>query len=229
MTNTRTVRKNKRSLRPGRFLAFIFAAALVLALILILRSVLRDPGESVQAGDALWDGSWYNDGLGCIQSDRALVRGMKTFEKKTGVKPFLTLLDGVDPEELDDFAQEQHEALFSGGDHLLVVYDEWGKDAYYLSARAGAQSALSEADVAALLSCIEEAYEDPANSTYAEAFGKGFAQGAKQVSVRASSGSGAGLLLALGSVLIVLSAILLLLLRKRALDAKRSRKKAERQ
>lgn len=208
-------RRGKRRERMLRRLGFLFLALSVVILILVL--VLRPTPEAAvpQTADALWDGSWYEDDLGRIGSDGALVRAMKAFEKKTGVKPFLSLQYGVDPAGLDLFAEEQYEALFSEGDHLLVVYDEWGEDAYYLAARTGAGSALGDADVNALLACIEKAYADPANRAYADAFAAGFREGTKTISPEKRS-SGAGLLLGLGILLLALAAILVLFLRKKA-------------
>ena len=212
---TRYVRKkNKRRVDPGLWFLLIALVLLAVSLILGLSSCRKEtaPAES----DALWDGSWYEDGLGRVPKDRALVKGMKAFEKKTGVRPYLSILSGVDPEELDLFAREQYEALFDEGGHVLVVYDEWGEDAYYLAARAGAGSALNASDTSRLLSCIETAYADPGNDTYADAFGAGFARAAKELSVGRRSG-GVGLLLTLGATFIALSFVLILFLRKKAL------------
>ncbi len=195
--------------------AFLIAVVvLIVALVVGLSSAGEDEAPPA-ADDALWDGSWYDDGLGRIDSDRALVKGMKAFEKETGARPYLTLLGDIEPEKLDSFVQEQYEALFSDGDHLLVVYDEWEENTYYLSARTGEGSALSAADVSRVLSCIEKAYADPANVSYAAAFGAGFAQGARELAV-SSPTRGVGLLVALGCLLIVLSVVLVLFLRKRA-------------
>lgn len=218
----RSARKKKRQrARLIRLLGLflVAVAAVTAALILLLRP---DPEEAAPlAGDALWDGGWYADDLGLIPNDRALVRGMKAFEKRAGTRPYLSLLSGVEPKELDLFAREQYEALFAEGDHLLVVYDEWEDDAYYLSARAGGTSALSQEDVAKVLNALEAAYADSANGTYAEAFGAGFARGAKAVTATVSAGGGAGLLLALGLVLLLLAFVLVLILRKRARAARR--------
>ena len=205
----RSARKKKRQrARLIRLLGlFLVAVAAVTgALILLLRP---DPEEAAPlAGDALWDGGWYADDLGLIPNDRALVRGMKAFEKRAGTRPYLSLLSGVEPKELDLFAREQYEALFAEGDHLLVVY--------YLAAEAGAESALTDEDVSQLLTAIEKAYADPANETYADAFGAGFAQGAKAVSAREGRYSiGVTVLLVLGIILLVLGAILVVFLRKR--------------
>jgi hypothetical protein len=212
MAQKRYVRKKKKKRLLGCFLWLVLlglAAGLVVFLILRLT---RNPAEA--APDPLWDGSWYADELGRIDDDEALVKGMETFERKTGVRPYLTLLDGVAPDALNDFVEEQYEALFGSADHLLVVYDEWGSDEYYLSARAGAGSALSAGDVESVLACLEAAYADPSYKSYAQAFGAGFEQGAQRVSAPAKTG-GAGLLLALGLLLLALSAVLVLFLRKK--------------
>ena len=218
MAQKRYVRKKKKKRLLGCFLWLVLlglAAGLVVFLILRLT---RNPAEA--APDPLWDGSWYADELGRIDDEEALVEGMEAFERKTGVRPYLTLLDGVAPDALNDFVEEQYEALFGSADHLLVVYDEWGDDTYFLLGRTGRGSAMTEADVAAVLSCLEAAYADPAYRSYAEAFGAGFAQGAEETSVRGNFG-GVGLLLALGILLAVLSVVLILFLRKRARDAAR--------
>ena len=216
MAKKRTVRK-KKGFRPGRFLWLLLLAAVTVAVILILRPSADREEPVSQAGDALWNGSWYGDDLSRIQKDRALIRGMKTFEKKTGTRPYLKLLGDVDPEALDTFAREQYEALFSEGDHLLVVYDEWGEDAYCLAARTWPLSALTEAEVSLLLSCIETAYADPANGSYAEAFGAGFAEGGRQIyGSRERGNDSAELLLILAFLLIALGVVLILFLRKTA-------------
>ena len=223
MAKKRYVRKKKRSRRLGCFLWLVMLGLVTgLVVFLILHSASGSTDKAAPAQDPLWDGSWYVDELGRIDDDQALVKGMEAFEKRTGVRPYLTILDGVAPEALDGFVQEQYEALFGGDDHLLVVYDEWGSDEYFLSGRTGKTSALSAADVEAVLACLEAAYADPANRSYAEAFGAGFQQGAKQASARGTAG--AGLLLALGLLLITLSVVLILFLRKKARDnARRDR------
>lgn len=210
----RSVKKRRRRrIRIG--LLLLLAAAVVAALVIGLVFWGRDKGSS--GSDALWDGSWYDDDLGCIEKDRSLVGGMKAFEKATGVRPYLSILNGIEPQALDEFARDQYEALFSEEGHLLVLYDEWGEGAYYLSAQAG--GALSEEDISSLLSCIERAYADPANASYADAFGAGFRLGAEALSgQREESNGGVKLLVALGVLLLALSAVLILLLRKKALD-----------
>ena len=207
-------KKNRRDVRPGLWALLIALLALIVVLIVVLS---RNGGDEPAAqGDGLWDGGWYEDDLGRIQGDRALVKGMKAFEQDTGVRPYLTILEGVDPEELDLFAGDQYEALFGSGDHLLVIYDEWGTDAYYLAARTGAESALTDRDVSLLLSCIEQAYADADNASYADAFGAGFARGAEELAVRSGRSKQVNLLLGLGILLAVLSAVLFLFLRKKA-------------
>lgn len=209
MAKKRYVRKKNTSRRPGCLLWLLLVALAVgLALFLILR-----PASDTK--DAAGDMGWYTDDLGRIEDDKALVEGMAAFEKRTGVRPYLTILDGIAPEALDYFVQEEFASFFSDGDNLLVVYDEWGSDEYYLSARAGDESALSAKDVESVLACLEAAYADPAYKSYAQAFGAGFEQGANRVSAPAKTG-GAGLLLALGLLLLALSVVLVLFLRKKA-------------
>ena len=213
----RYVRKKKKGARRRRLLLLIIlAAVLILALVIGISSCRKGGSDTTapEGGGALWDGGWYEDDLGRIQNDRALVKGMKAFEKKTGAKPYLTLLDGIEPEELEIFAQDQYEALFESGDHVLVVYDEWEESAYALAGKTGENSTLTDEDVSRLLTCIEKAYADPANTSYEAAFGTGFAQAAEEMPASKQK-DGAGLLLAMGIVLAVMSAVLIVLLRRR--------------
>ncbi len=216
----RSVRKKKRQrARLIRLLGlFLVAVAAVTAALILLLRPAEDEAAPLTA-DALWDGGWYADELGLIAGDRALVKGMKTFERRTGSKPYLTLLGGVEPEELDLFAQEQYEALFAEGDHLLVVYDEWEEGTYYLAARTGAESALTDEDVSRLLTAIEKAYADPANETYADAFGAGFKAASRRIAPSKGT-AGVTALFVLAGVLLVLCLITVALLRKRALESR---------
>ncbi len=216
----RYVRNKKRRARRRLLLVMALLAVALLAAILILTLSSGGQDGATQEGKALWNGSWYGDDLGRIDSDKALIRGMKAFERKTGTRPYLFLTGGVDPTALEDFAKAQHEALFADGSHLLVVYDEWGDDAYYLSAQRGRVSTLTAEDVSVLLSSLEAAYADPANPSYADAFGAGFRQGGEAIA-HSESDRGVGLLLVLGGILIVLSVVLILFLRKRARDMRR--------
>ena len=207
----RYVKIRKRKIRLDRLLAGVLVlVARGAALIFGVSSCRRNeaPAETADAG-------WYRDDLGLIEDDRALVEGMEAFEKRIGVRPFLALLEGVDPEELDVFTEDLYDALFDHGGRLLAVYDEWEEDVYYLSAWAGEASSLSRESVDAVLACLEDAYADPANGSYAQAFGSGFARGAEAVSSRVSAGAGAGLFVVLGLLLLILAAALALILRRR--------------
>ena len=206
-------KKKKRVRRLARLLGLlVLLTVVVLVLVLAMRP---SPETSVPAAKA-GDDSWYRDDIGRIEEDKPLVKGMAAFEKKTGARPFLTLLAGVDPEELDLFVQDQYDALFTDGGHVLVVYDEWEEGTYYLAARTGAESALTGEDVSRLLTAIEKAYADPANENYADAFGTGFSQGAKAVSAReGQSSTGITVLLVLGIILLILSVVLVIFLQQR--------------
>ncbi len=203
------VRKRRSGIRWDR-LALLAAPLLVTTLVLIL--IFRGIQGPSKTGNAAGDGNWFEDSLGRIEDSRPLVEGMKAFEARTGIRPYLSLMSGVEPETLDSFAQNRYQAHFSGEGRLLVVYDEWEEGVYYLSAQAG--GALTEDDLSRFLAAMERAYADPANGSYAAAFGAGFRQGAEELSVK-TDGSGTGLLTALGLTLLVLSVVLVLLMRRR--------------
>lgn len=214
---TRKARKAKRRERRLHRLALLSLALSVTVLVLVL--ILRPRGDEGAAaaptGDAMWDGSWYEDDLGRIDQDRSLIRAMETYEQRTGVRPYLSLQSDIEPEELNGFAAQQYEALFSEGDHLLVVYDEWDEGTYYLTARTNQGSALTPEQATELLSAIETAYADKGNDTYADAFAAGFRAAAKKAAPSDVS-VGTIVLLVLAGVMLILSLTMFALLRKRA-------------
>lgn len=221
--NRRPVPKKKHSL-----LSVVAPAALLLVAIVLLILAIRGTADPYEGADSRWDGGWYGDDLGRIGDDGTLVRGMKAYAKRTGVRPYLLLTDAVEPEDLDSFAQDKYDGLFDGDGHLLVVYDEWEEGVYFLSAQAGEGDALGYEDIDALLAAIEQAYADPGNVTYADAFGAGFRQAAEALADE-RSGAERAVLMALGLLVVVLSAVLTLLLRQRArlLAQQRARYMAE--
>ena len=197
-------------------LALLGALAVLLIVVLIV-SLSSCRQEEKAAGDALWDGGWYADELGRIEKDGPLVSGMKAFRRQVGLRPYLTILSGVEPEALDAYAHDQYEALFEDEGHLLVVYDEWGEDKYYLAAQVGPESDLSAEDRQILLDAMEQAYQDRLNTSYAEAFGAGFKAAAKRMQAGKEAGKGSvAPLFILAGVLVLLSGALVYFLHKRA-------------
>lgn len=101
--------------------------------------------EALPAGSVNETG-YYTDELGWIGNSTKLEAGMKNFYKATGVQPYLYITDSVngnhDPtaEELESFANEQYDALFTDEAHLLLVFFEYYPGEYYTWCVTGVQA-----------------------------------------------------------------------------------------
>ena len=74
---------------------------------------------------------WYTDELGWIDFESDLVRGMEHFYDKTGIQPYLYLVNSngnMNGEQMDAFAQSTYDKLFSDEGHLLVCYFSCAND-----------------------------------------------------------------------------------------------------
>lgn len=82
------------------------------------------------AAGAVTETAYYTDETGFIKDENRLLDGMKKFYELTGVQPYLYLTDSVNGKkdssdsELERFAGEKYDALFSDAAHFLVVSRE---------------------------------------------------------------------------------------------------------
>lgn len=101
--------------------------------------------EALPAG-AVNETAYYTDELGWIGNRTKLEAGMKNFYKETGVQPYLYITDSVngnhDPTaaELEAFANEQYDALFTDEAHLLLVFFEYTPSEYHTWCITGTQA-----------------------------------------------------------------------------------------
>lgn len=68
---------------------------------------------------------WYTDEIGWIDYESELISGMKTFYSKTGIQPYLYLVDSkgtMDESEMVLFANETYDKLFTDEGHILLCY-----------------------------------------------------------------------------------------------------------
>lgn len=89
-------------------------------------STVREPlakGSVVETG-------YYTDELGWINNPTKLTAGMRNFYEKTGVQPYLYLIDNIDgsliptDDQAEAFANQTYDALFQDEAHLLLVFLE---------------------------------------------------------------------------------------------------------
>lgn len=74
--------------------------------------------------------AYYQDNLGWIKEPQRLEQGLSYFYDKTNVQPFVYITDNIngnpnpDPDEIDAFAFELYDELFTDEAHLLLVHFE---------------------------------------------------------------------------------------------------------
>lgn len=87
---------------------------------------------------------YYTDEAGWISSAKTLQNGMKTFYNKTGVQPYLYILqpDSItSTTELAQKAEELYDELFTDNAHFLVVYcDDTRRGSFNIGVWCGAQT-----------------------------------------------------------------------------------------
>ncbi len=93
----------------------------------------RDP---LPKGSVRVDAGYYTDELGWISNRRQLERGMESFYEKTGVMPYLYIIDSIDGETnpplnaFTNFANDAYDALFEDRNgeideaHVLVIFQK---------------------------------------------------------------------------------------------------------
>lgn len=179
----------------------LIALVIIVILILVLSASSSMFGDYGSSGDitkstvqreALPAGSvnetnYYTDELGWITDQTQLVSGLKYFYQKTGVQPYLYITDTVNGShspsstELDDFANDLYDQLFTDEAHLLFVFLEYNNaymDRYVCGTQAKTVIDSEAADI--LLDYVDRYYYD--NSLTDEVFfSKAFSEAADRI------------------------------------------------
>jgi len=126
-------------------------------------TVLREPLPAGSVNET----EYYTDELGWINNPTKLKVGLKNFYKKTGVQPYLYITDTVNgthnpsSEELDLFANDLYDELFTDEAHILLVFFEYNDsymDRYVCGTQAKTVVDQEAADI--LLDYIDKYYYD---------------------------------------------------------------------
>lgn len=95
-------------------------------------TVVRDPLPKGSVDET----EYFTDTIGWIGNRTELLGGMKYFYQKTGVQPYLYLTDNINGSttpsmaELETFANDLYDKLFTDEAHLLLVFFEHDPSAY---------------------------------------------------------------------------------------------------
>ena len=129
---------------------------------------------------------YYTDELGWISKSSTLTKGMRNFYKRTGVQPYLYITDTIlgthypSNDQLDRFAAETYDALFTDEGHLLLIFFEYDSQytTWYIVGKAAGTVVDSEAaDI--LLDYIDRYYFSDLNDE--EMFSKAFDEASKRM------------------------------------------------
>ena len=131
---------------------------------------------------------YYTDELGWINNETKLVRGLKYFYEETGVQPYLYITDTVNgshypsESELDTYARDLYDQLFTDEAHLLLVFFEYENNGYMDRYVCGTQAKTvidtEAADI--LLDYLDRNYYDD-NLTDEEFFSNSFIDAADRI------------------------------------------------
>ncbi|MHB1483680.1 MAG: hypothetical protein ACYCYI_03360 [Saccharofermentanales bacterium] len=130
---------------------------------------------------------YYTDELGWIQNRTQLLSGMKHFYQKTGVQPYLYITDTVNGsntptmDELDLFANNLYDELFTDEAHLLLVFFEYNNnymDRYITGTQTKTIIDMEAGDI--LLDYIDRYYYDK-SMTEDAFFSKAFSDAADRI------------------------------------------------
>ena len=142
--------------------------------------------EALPAG-AVNETTYYTDELGWIGNSIKLEAGMKNFYKETGVQPYLYLTDSVNGNyrpteaELEAFALEKYDALFTDEAHVLLVFLEYYPSEYYTWCITGVQAktVLDTEAVNILLDYVDRYYYSDLSDE--EMFSKSFDEAGERI------------------------------------------------
>ncbi|WP_242825029.1 TPM domain-containing protein [Acetobacterium woodii] len=142
--------------------------------------------QSLPAG-SVNETEYYTDELGWINNQTKMEDGLKYFYRKTGVQPYVVIIDNVNgsyhptESELDSYANALYDELFTDEAHLLFVFDEYDDsymDRYVAGTQAKTVVDTEAADI--LLDYIDRNYYD-SNLTDEEFFSNSFRDAADRI------------------------------------------------
>lgn len=95
---------------------------------------------------AVTETAYYTDEAGWISNKNELTGGMKDFYKRTGVQPYLYILKDFNGSttpsttELQQFAEQEYDKLFTDEGHFLLVFCDTGSGSYNCGYAVGSQA-----------------------------------------------------------------------------------------
>lgn len=130
---------------------------------------------------------YYTDELGWIGNRTKLTEGLKYFYKKTGVQPYLYITDEVNgshfptESEMDSFANNLYDELFTDEAHLLFVFHEYDERYMYWYVGGAQTKTVIDNEAADILMDYVDKYYFSENLSDEEFFSKSFSDSADRI------------------------------------------------
>ncbi len=178
--------------KPLIIIAAVIAGIILLAIVWKLAGGDGDIVRSTVAREALPAGAvtetgYYTDTIGVVEDRKQLEKGLKYFYEKTGVQPYVYMVDEVGGSanptgyQLEQFARERYGELFKDEAHFLLVYFEQD-EAYQCSYYVGDQAeSVVDAEAAEILDGYFGRYYYDTGMTYDEFFSRVFEETADRI------------------------------------------------
>lgn len=178
--------------------------------------------------------AYYTDELNWIEQPSQLKAGMKAFYQATGVQPYLYITDTVagthspTADQLDAYARDLYDQLFTDEAHLLLVFVEWeGNPGAYMDRYVCGTQAKTVIDTEAgdiLLDYLDRNYYD-SDLSETEFFANSFADAGSRI-MEVTQSPWVTVALVFG-VCAILAIVLLILKQRRAAKAAKAKETAD--
>lgn len=218
--------------RGGRGLLYV-----VLVLIVLFTAIWLFSGDDIQKStwqrealpaSAVVETSYYTDEGGWFSNRSQLESGMKSFYKKTGVQPYLYLLENgavTSTSELTDMAEALYPELFTDEGHFLLVFCDDDNGSYNCGYVVGSQAktVMDDEAIAILADYLDRHYNDY-SITEEEIFSNTFAETAARIMTVTKSPLPT---VAVCTTVVVVAALVFITLKKRREQREQEQKRAE--
>lgn len=211
----------------------IFLAIIVLSVVIGLLFSESDIQKSTWQREALpasavTETSYYTDEDGWFSNRGQLESGMKSFYKKTGVQPYLYLLENgsvTSTSELTTMAETLYPELFTDDGHFLLVFCDDDNGSYNCGYVVGSQAkTVMDDEAIAILADYLDRYYNDYSITEEEIFSNTFAETASRIMTVTKSPLPT---VAICTAVIVVAALVFITLKKRREQREREQKRAE--
>ncbi len=146
---------NRNQNNNGCGIGCLIVVLLVLALGIVAVALGGSSSDSVTKStvqrealpaSAVNETDYYTDEAGWISNKNQLTSGMKDFYQRTGVQPYLYILNDLDGSttpsttQLQQFAEQEYDKLFTDEGHFLLVFCDTGSGSYNCGYAVGSQA-----------------------------------------------------------------------------------------